>query len=105
MLTNLDSWPGWGPSVRQAELHTAGLGAGATGVVTTVLGLRLPFEITSYEDGERWAWRVAGVPATDHTVQSLGPSRCRVGFGVPWPAAPYLAVCRVALRRLASIAT
>ena len=70
-----------------------------------MLGVRLPFEITSHVDGARWAWKIAGMPATDHTVQALGPERSRVGFGVPWPAAPYLAVCRSALGRLVSIAT
>ena len=104
LLTSPDRWPAWGPTVRHAELAGNRLEAGATGAVTTVLGLRLPFEITT-QDGMRWAWKVAGVPATDHTVQALAPERCRVGFGVPWPAAPYLAVCRVALRRLESIAT
>jgi hypothetical protein len=104
LLTNPDRWPAWGPTVRHAELFGHNFEAGGTGVVTTVLGLRLPFEITT-QDGERWAWKVAGVPATDHTVQALTPDRCRVGFGVPWPAAPYLAICRVALRRLESMAT
>ena len=69
-----------------------------------MLGVRLSFEITAHEDGVRWAWTVAGVPATDHTVEALGAERCRVGFGVPWPAALYLVVCRVALRRLESLA-
>ena len=104
LLTDLDRWPVWGPTVRRAELDGSTFEAGATGVVTTVLGVRLPFEITEHEDGRRWAWRVAGVPATDHTVQALGPERSRIGFGVPWPAAPYLAICRVALRRLESLA-
>jgi hypothetical protein len=103
LLTNPDCWPVWGPTVRHAELHCH-FEAGATGVVTTMLGVRLPFEITAHVDGARWAWKVAGVPATDHTVQALGPDRSRVGFGVPWPVAPYLAVCRVALRRIESIA-
>lgn len=97
--------PAWGPTVRRAELHGDRLEAGATGVVTTLLGLDLPFEITGYDESEHWTWKVAGVTATDHRVEPLGPSRCRVGFGVPWPAAPYLTVCRVALRRLDAMAT
>lgn len=105
LLTNLDRWPLWGPSVRRAELDPGSeFESGATGVVLTSLNVRLPFEITAYDDGARWAWKVAGLPATDHTVQALGSRRSRVGFGVPWPAAPYLAVCRVALRRLESVA-
>jgi len=78
---------------------------GSRGVVTTVGGLRLPFEITAFERGTRWAWSVAGVPATDHTVEPLGPDQCRVRFGAPWVAAPYLAVCRMALSRLDGLAT
>ena len=103
LLSDLDHWPAWGPTVHSAALTGGSFGAGATGTLTTVLGLRLPFEITGFSDGSRWAWKVAGVPATDHTVQALGPERSRIGFGVPWPAAPYLAVCRMALRRLESI--
>lgn len=106
LLTDVEHWPRWGPSVRSARLDGNGrFEAGMTGAVTTVLGVRLPFAITAYEDGIRWSWRVAGVTATDHSVRPVGPRRCRVGFGVPWPAAPYLVVCLVALRRLDRIAT
>lgn len=104
LLTNPDRWPDWGPTVRSAELHGSRLRTGATGTVATVFGLRLPFEITTHTDNAQWAWKVAGVPATDHSVAPLGPGRCQVGFGVPWPAAPYLAVCRAALKRLRSTA-
>lgn len=104
LLTDLDRWPVWGPTVRRAELHGSIFEAGMTGVVTTVLGVRLPFKITDHTDGGHWGWKVAGVPATYHTVRALGTKRSQAGFGVPWPAAPYLAVCRVALRRLGSIA-
>ena len=105
LLTTPERWPAWGPTVRRAELHGERFEAGATGKVTTLLGLDLPFEITAYGEAEHWAWRVAGVTATDHRVEPLGTSRCRVGFGVPWPAAPYLAVCHLALRRLDTMAS
>lgn len=100
LLTEPKYWSEWGPSVRGAELAANRLRKGARGKVTTMLGLDLPFEITEFDEGKRWAWTVAGVPATDHTVEPLGPARCRVAFGVPWPAAPYLAVCRLALDRI-----
>jgi uncharacterized protein YndB with AHSA1/START domain len=104
LLTDLDAWPRWGPSVRAATIDAPALACGARGEVTTAVGVELPFEVTRYEPGRHWAWRVAGVPATDHVVEPLGADRCRVGFGVPWPAAPYLAVCRVALSRLENMA-
>lgn len=105
LLTDLDCWHHWGPSVRDARLDGESFQAGATGTVTTVLGVELPFEITSYSEGERWAWKVLGVPATDHTVEPLGSDRCRVSFGVPWPAGPYGVVCRLALGRIETMAS
>ena len=48
---------------------------------------------------------VTDLPATDHTVEPMGPDGCRVGFGAPALAAPYLAVCRMALSRLDGLAT
>ena len=100
LLADPEMWPTWGPSVRRATIDGDALAAGTRGTVTTSFGVALPFEITAWEPGVRWAWKVARIGATDHTVESLGPNRCRVGFGVPWPAAAYLAVCRVALGRL-----
>lgn len=107
VLTDLDQWPQWGPTVRAATLDRAGEGpllAGSTGTVTTLAGVDLPFEITELIEGRSWSWRVAGVPATSHAVEALGDERCRAGFGVPVPAAPYLAVCAVALRRIERMA-
>lgn len=104
LLTDLDAWPRWGPSVRAATIDAPALACGARGRVTTAVGVEVPFEVTRYEPGRHWAWRVAGVPATDHVVEPLGADRCRVGFGVPWPAAAYLAVCRAALSRLENMA-
>lgn len=100
LLVDPEQWARWGPSVRSATVQADALAQGARGTVTTALGIDLPFEITRFEPGTRWAWTVHGVPATDHLVEAIGPERCRVGFGVPWPATPYLAVCRLALGRL-----
>ena len=105
LITDPDQWPKWGPTVRNAELEGDRLALGVEGTVTTLLGVELPFEVTAYEPGARWAWKVAGVDATDHVVAPLGADRCRVGFGVPWPVAPYLAVCQIALRRLDAMAS
>jgi hypothetical protein len=100
LLADPARWPSWGPSVRRATIDADRLGLGVTGSVATVLGVTVPFEVTAFEPGRRWAWRVSGVAATDHRVEALGPDRCRVGFGVPWVAAPYLLVCRVAIARI-----
>lgn len=105
LLTDLEQWPKWGPSLRRADLRSDRFERGATGTVTTIVGLGLPFEVTDFVDGAQWAWNIAGLPATDHTVASLGADRCRVGFGVPWAAAAYLSVCTVALQRLERLAT
>ena len=100
LLTDVDQWPRWGPSVRSAELAGGRFEVDESGTVTTIGGLRLGFVLTAVEPETRWTWSVAGVPATDHVLEPLGPERCRVGFGVPWPAIPYLAACWLALRRL-----
>lgn len=104
LITDPEQWPAWGPTVRSAELRGDQLDLGAMGTVTTLGGLKLEFEITAYDPGVRWAWKVAGVAATDHVVKPLGTNRCRVDFGVAWPAAPYLTVCQLALRRLDALA-
>ncbi len=105
LLATPDEWPRWGPTVRTASVEGDELTLGSTGTVTTIAGVDLPFEVTAFDEGARWAWKVGGITATDHTVDAIGPRRCRVGFGVPWPAAPYLAVCAGALRRLDRMAT
>lgn len=106
LLADLDRWPDWGPSVRAAKLDEAHLELekGATGTLTTAVGVDLGFEITSFEPGTRWAWKVAGLDATDHKVEPLDDRSCRAGFGVPWVTAGYLAVCRIALHRIKTMA-
>lgn len=104
LLTDVSRWPEWGPSVRGARLLSGSFGPGARGLVETALGFEASFEVTEFEAGRSWAWAVAGVPATGHRVEPLGDDACRVGFGVPAIAFPYLAVCRIALARIAEIA-
>lgn len=100
LLTDVERWPEWGPSVRAAALDGGAFAQGATGWVQTPLRARLRFEITSVEVGRGWSWKVAGLPATGHRVRSLAPTTCAVGFGVPRIAAPYALVCRRALTRI-----
>lgn len=107
LLAHPAQWALWGVTVREAALsdgdeHRA-VRAGDRGTVRVVGGLTLPFEVTEAEPGTHWRWSVAGVPATSHRVAAVTDQSSRVGFGVPWPMAPYLAVCLVALRRLARL--
>ncbi len=105
VLTDLDAWPQWGPSVQRAELSDAGpLRLGSRGTVWAAVGVPLPFEITEFDDGHRWAWKVAGTAGTRHTVEPHG-SGCRVSFDVPIWAPIYLTVCAVALKRIEKIAS
>ena len=105
LLVDVERWPEWGPSIRAAGLDGERLELGATGWVRTPIGVRLPFEVTAFDDGSRWSWKVAGVPATDHRVRPLGPTTCAVGFGVPRIAAPYTIVCRRALATIDRLLT
>ena len=105
LLVDVRAWPAWGPTVRGAELHGGGteLAAGARGTVATIVGARLPFTVTRWQEGRRWDWTVAGVPATGHEVVPEAGG-CRVGFEVPWWAVGYLPVCVLALQRLEKMA-
>lgn len=106
LLTDVDAWPEWGPSISGARLETPGdrLRLGATGRVYTPLGVALPFVITEFEPGRHWGWTVAAVPATRHRVDAVDGGS-KVTFGVPWWAAGYLAVCALALRRIEGMLT
>ncbi len=104
LLTRVEEWPGWGPSVLGATVPSGVITAGARGTVRTAVGVSLPFEVTAFAEGRSWAWSVAGVPATDHHVRPTS-SGCSVSFGVPWWAPGYLVVCAVALGRIERLAT
>ena len=105
LLVDVERWPEWGPSVRSAGLDGERFEHGATGWVRTPFGLRVPFEVTGFDDGRRWSWKVAGVPATDHRICPIGPTACTVGFGMPRIAAPYALVCRRALTTIDRLLT
>jgi hypothetical protein len=64
------------------------------------MGWWVPFTIRRFEPESYWDWRVGGVAATGHRVEALGPDRCRLYFTVPFWAAAYGLVCRVALARI-----
>jgi len=104
LIANTSRWVDWGPSVLAVDPAAREVERGLRGRVRTRAGFWLPFEVTEVEPGRAWRWRVAGIPATGHRVEGLGPDRCRVVFEVPRWAAPYAVVCRMALRRLARLA-
>ena len=103
LLTHVDEWPRWGPTVSGGTVDGGVIGPGARGTVRTVVGVSLPFEITEFVPGRSWAWSVVGVPATRHRVTPTGGG-CVVTFKVPWWAPGYLAVCALALRRIERLA-
>jgi hypothetical protein len=104
VITDLDAWPVWGPSVSGAELDDVGpLRAGSRGRVITPVGVPLPFEITEFTAGRAWAWKVVSVPATRHEVIPTDTG-CVVSFGVPLWAPAYLAVMALALPRIERLA-
>lgn len=104
ILTDLDAWPRWGPTVSGATLDGAGFVRGAAGRVWTPVGIPLPFTISELEPGRSWGWRVAGVPATRHGVEPDGPG-CRAWMSAPLWAPAYLPVLALALRRIEQLAT
>lgn len=104
LLTDTHAWPRWGPSVRAVGVPARFITAGLRGRVQTSVGLWLPFEITDWQADRHWAWKVAGIPATGHTVTPTGPDACRVTFTIPRWAPFYVPVCRAALRKLNDLA-
>lgn len=104
LLIDFEEWSRWGPSIRSVSATASEAGPGVTGRVQTVIGVSLPFVITDWIEGRAWSWRVAGIPATGHRVDPVGPTTTRVTFTVPWMAAPYAAVLVAGLERLKRLA-
>lgn len=100
VLVDTSVWHVWGPTVTDVDAADRCIRAGSTGRVRTLAGVWLPFEVTAFEPGTRWAWRVAGVPATGHRVRAHQDDGAVVTFEVPAWAAPYTAVCWLAAGRL-----
>ncbi|WP_144798895.1 hypothetical protein [Halorubrum depositum] len=100
-LRDTRAWPDWGPAIDAVESDDRYVTRGTTGRVL-VGGAWLPFRVTAC-NGRRWEWRVAGIPATGHRVDSYAgeSDRSRVVVEVPIVAAWYVPVCRRALDRFA----
>ena len=104
LLSEFEHWPSWGISIRRVESQANRVAPGVAGRVQTVAGVWLPFTIGDVTEGRFWTWNVAGIGATGHWVTALADHRCRAEFTTPWVAAPYLAVLRISLRRVKSLA-
>jgi len=102
-LRDTRTWPDWGPAIDAVESDDRYVTRGTRGRVR-VAGAWLPFRVTAC-NGRRWDWRVSGLPATGHRVDSYAgdPDRSRVVVEVPIVAAWYVPVCRRALDRFASL--
>ncbi len=60
--------------------------------------------LSGYVPERYWSWSIHGIPATGHEVLPVGKHVCRLTLLVPFFAAPYVAVCRIAVNRIARIA-
>ncbi|MBR9986713.1 MAG: SRPBCC family protein [Desulfosarcina sp.] len=100
LVTDTRTWHRWGPSVRAVVCTERFIRAGSSGRIRTPVGIWVPFVVQCFESESYWDWRVAGVPATGHRVESVGPDRCRLTFTVPVWALGYGLVCRLALMRI-----
>ena len=103
LLVDTSPWAEWGPSIRAVECSDRLLTPLSSGRIKTILGFSVPFAVTHFEPGRAWSWRVFGIRASTHSVESLGKNRCRLRFGVPIPAFPYLLICLIAIRRIADL--
>jgi hypothetical protein len=100
LITDTHRWPDWGPSVKAVECSQRFITAGVVGRIQTAVGIWLPFAIAAYEPKSYWDWRVGGLLATGHRVESMGSKRCKLTFTVPVWAFAYGLVCQLALMRI-----
>ncbi|XVH31089.1 SRPBCC family protein [Haloferacaceae archaeon DSL9] len=100
LLVDTARWTEWGPSISGVESDHRRVRSGTKGRVR-VAEIWVPFVVDSCAD-RRWTWRIAGVPATGHSVRERGARRCRVAFEIPLAAGWYAPVCRSALDRIAA---
>lgn len=103
LFVDTSRWPEWGPTVSDVKSTDRRISAGSSGQVRTIGGFWVPFVVTACADF-RWTWRIGPVPATGHRVQPAG-TQCRAAFEVPFFAAPYVRVCRWALRTIDHLTT
>lgn len=100
LITDTRLWPRWGPSVRTVDCRDTVIRPASTGRILTALGFWISFAVDDFKPGVYWDWRIAGIPATGHRVEPLGPASCRLSFDTPAWAVVYLPVCYLALIRI-----
>lgn len=104
IIVDTQLWPEWGPSVKRVDYDARWITLGARGRLQTPCGIWLPFVITIFEDHHYWGWKVAGIPATGHRLETLGPCRCKLSFEIPYGAFLYAAICMRAMERISRLA-
>ena len=101
LITDTTRWSGWGPTVKAVRTPERYIRKGSEGHVLTALGIWLPFVVTDYEHERFWNWKVASVRATGHRLEDVDAGGAILWFEVPVIAFPYIAICRMALTRIA----
>ncbi len=104
LLVDTARWLEWGPSILGVQCSGRFIASDSSGQVQTILGCWLPFVVTEFEAGRYWSWKVLGIRATGHRVEPIGDAQCHPVFEVPLCLAPYVLVCRMAVKRIARIA-
>jgi hypothetical protein len=103
IITDTTRWVEWGPSIIAVECQDRYIHKGSRGRVKTAIGVWVHYKITDFDEGKYWSWRVFGIPATGHRIETKGEGICRLVFEMPFLAAPYAYVCKTALERIARI--
>jgi hypothetical protein len=103
LITDTQTWPLWGPSIKEVDSPERFIRQGLKGRIRTPLGLWMPFAIGAVVPERYWDWQVCGVPATGHRLEPRDSNRCKLSFTVPAWAAFYGWVCRLALSRIARL--
>ncbi|MBW2412068.1 MAG: SRPBCC family protein [Deltaproteobacteria bacterium] len=101
LITDTTQWSRWGPTVRAVRTSERYISKGSKGQVLTVLGIWLPFVVSEYEHECFWNWKVGSIRATGHRLQPAEAGGAILWFEVPVIAFPYIAICWMALNRIA----
>ena len=103
IITDTTRWPEWGPSIIAVDCMDRYIRKGTRGRVKVSLGIWVPFVITDFDDKRYWSWDIWGIHATGHRLEPLDECSCNIFFAVPTLAAPYLFVCRIAIKQIEAI--